>query len=67
MTNISLLTVLGLAFCLTEHDKYCASPCSIPISTLYVCKDSEEKRRNLHLYLFSAKRSSIFFRPWWQQ
>lgn len=33
--NLPLLMILGLAFCLTEHNKCCASPCAIFISMLY--------------------------------
>jgi len=37
------MIILDLAFCLNEHNKYCASPCTIPISTPYAWKVFEEK------------------------
>lgn len=58
--NSPLLMILGSAFCLTEHSKYCASLCAIPISTLYVWNVFEEKEE-ICICICSVPRAAQYF------
>ena len=58
--SLSLLMILGLAFRLTEHNKYCASPCAIPHSMLYTW-NVFEKKEEICICIYSVPRAAQCF------
>lgn len=58
--NLPVLMILGLAFCLTEHNKCCALPCAIFISMLYTW-NIFEKKEEICICIYSVPRAAQSF------